>query len=209
MNQMCQIIHNKGEYEGVIPNDAPWEFRWGFQGVRTALRCLRIKRVLDEHPTADDPTEAKYPREEYRKAKFSCLYGRLGKQYLRRFVQVVEDRKIAHRKELRSLIQHGDLREKCGKIRVKSSEHWLIVAAIFLIVCLSGTGLMTLLILKAPIAVLSKSIGLSIYIGLFIGCVYAMHVSIFRPYYLAKRLGPELEALNIPVLNKSNLNIVK
>ena len=209
MNPVCEIIHNKGEYKGVIPNGAPWDFRWGFQGVRTALRYLRVYRVLDKHPTVDDPPEAKNPREEYRKAKFSCLYGRLGKQYLRRFVQVAENREIAHRKELRSLIQHGDLREKCGRIRVKSSKHWLILAAIFLLVCLSGTGLMTLLILGSPITVSAKLIGSSIYIGLFLGCVYAMYVSIFRPYYLSKRLGPELEGLNISVLSKSKLNIVK
>jgi len=88
-------MHKKGDYEEVIPHDTYWEFRWGIQGVRTALRYLDLEKIKDKCRNVDDPPEAKDAHERYRQGLFSCHYGRLGKPRLRKIVELAENRKIA------------------------------------------------------------------------------------------------------------------
>jgi len=68
---------------------------------------------------------------------------------------------------------------------------------------------MTYLVYLSPISILNKFIGIGVYLSLFFGCGYAMYVSVFRPYKLAKQLGPGLEALDKPESKYPKFTIVK
>ncbi len=131
---LFQRKYSDKDYE-IIPKGSPWYFRWGQPGILTVLSYLKFERILEKE-VADDSTLVTNAQETFQACRFSCLYGRRGNARLRALVEEAQNRGIATKDELRSVVRYGDIRAiKNDDIRIHIPIFSAISAWMYLFIC--------------------------------------------------------------------------
>jgi len=180
----------------IIPEGSPWYFRWGLPGVLTVLGYLKFERILG-NTVADDSTLIANAWEVFQARRFSCLYGRRGNARLRALVEEAQNRGIATRNELRSLVRYRDIRAlKSGDIQIRVPTFSAIGASLFLFISTAYFLLVLLLLVIAPSGLLAKLPLFMLVSILYAGCSLPFYTCAIHPFLIIRRIRSYLENLD-------------
>ncbi len=180
----------------VIPDDAPWWYRWNWVGLRAWLRYFHLSILVDREAGDVVSSRTLCAAQAFRAAKFACIFGSPGNAMLRALTREAEHRKIASRQELHCLVRYHDL-WNCpdGGVRLRVSA----------IAALLGLGTLAIVLISGLLVLAlfaTAAIPLSWKIALIAGALlgYGTAGWIFydcsiRPWRIAQRLQSDIESL--------------
>lgn len=181
----------------VIPFDTPIKYRLWIPHLLAAYRYHRLERALDKYPDDEANDEIGSANSLYQEARFYCIYGRAGKDKLRKFVDQAVARGLASKKELRCLIEYGDLAiDPHDNIILKQSKLPIVLGVSFLALMVVSILFITTILISAEGHLTEKLFLFLMFTSFFAGCGYLISNITLRPYILAKRLKTPLQNLN-------------
>lgn len=195
LDRIKRLIRSS-KIDEVIPDDAPWWYRWSWVGVLAWLRYFHLSFLLDRESGDLVSSRTLCAAEDFVAAKFACIYGCPGNATLQTVTTEAERLEIASRRELRCLIRYHDL-WNCGdggaRLRVPEfAAHvgsgalaFVLVSAIFLLA----------LVATAPILLPWKLMLAAGTLCVFGAIGWSFYDCSVRAYRIAQRLRSDVERL--------------
>jgi len=188
----------------LFPNDSWIWYKWGVQGLVLlyvhAIYChladMQYRSGKSYYP--DDSTILKSAYSKIEKWQFACRFGRTAGKYLRGFIAYFQRQTHLSNKDLRSILEGGNVKAKLNnEITVRLPYYTLVAGIVLIFIGVSYSLLFSLQIALSNADISLKILVLAVIYAIIGPSIYISYIFSIRPFFLIKKYKRDIELFGL------------